>query len=67
MVSEEKRLEKRTEGEHMQDQDVQRIDKEEVMSALKKIQSGKVVDSDGIPVKARECLGELFSPGSAQS
>ncbi|KAI5606596.1 hypothetical protein C0J50_2095 [Silurus asotus] len=51
--------ERRLEDVELVKQDVDRISKEEVRAAIKRMKNGKSVGPDDIPVKAWRCLGEM--------
>lgn len=48
----------RTDGEQIVDQKVQKISKEEVRLALKRMKSGKAVGPDDIPMEVWKCSRE---------
>ncbi|MCJ8733936.1 hypothetical protein PDJAM_G00229520 [Pangasius djambal] len=58
LMNEENEREKRVEGVTSGEQKVDRIRKDEVRKALKRMKSGKAVDPDDIPVEVWKCLGE---------
>ncbi|KAK3538100.1 hypothetical protein QTP70_029825, partial [Hemibagrus guttatus] len=59
LMNEENEREKRVEGvEHSVEQKVDKIRKDEVRKALKRMKSGKAVGPDDIPVEVWKCLGE---------
>ncbi|KAF7689720.1 hypothetical protein HF521_013073 [Silurus meridionalis] len=51
--------ERRLDDVELVKQDVDRISKEEVRAAIKRMKSGKSVGADNIPVEAWRCLGEM--------
>ncbi|MCJ8733950.1 hypothetical protein PDJAM_G00229570 [Pangasius djambal] len=58
LMNEENEREKRVEGVTSVEQKVDRIRKDEVRKALKRMKSGKAVGPDDIPVEVWKCLGE---------
>ncbi|KAK3513783.1 hypothetical protein QTP70_028893 [Hemibagrus guttatus] len=58
LMNEENEREKRVEGVNSVEQKVDKIRKDEVRKALKRIKSGKAVGPDDIPVEVWKCLGE---------
>ncbi|KAK3556890.1 hypothetical protein QTP70_022395 [Hemibagrus guttatus] len=58
LMNEENEREKRAEGVNSVEQKVDKIRKDEVRKALKRMKSGKAVDPDDIPVEVWKCLGE---------
>ncbi|KAK3535513.1 hypothetical protein QTP70_016936 [Hemibagrus guttatus] len=58
LMNEENEREKREEGVNSVEQKVDKIRKDEVRKALKRMKSGKAVGPDDIPVKVWKCLGE---------
>ncbi|KAK3506481.1 hypothetical protein QTP70_001796, partial [Hemibagrus guttatus] len=58
MMKEENEREKRVEGVNSVEQKVDKIRKDEVRKALKRMKSGKAVGPDDIPVEVWKCLGE---------
>ncbi|KAK3547692.1 hypothetical protein QTP86_026941, partial [Hemibagrus guttatus] len=58
LMNEENEREKRVEGVNSVEQEVDKIRKDEVRKALKKMKSGKAVGPDDIPVEVWKCLGE---------
>ncbi|KAK3536242.1 hypothetical protein QTP86_000147 [Hemibagrus guttatus] len=58
LMNEEKEREKRVEGVNSVEQKVDKIRKDEVRKALKRMKSGKAVGPDDIPVEVWKCLGE---------
>ncbi|KAK3533105.1 hypothetical protein QTP70_007319 [Hemibagrus guttatus] len=58
LINEENEREKRVEGVNSVEQKVDKIRKDEVRKALKKMKSGKAVGPDDIPVEVWKCLGE---------
>ncbi|KAK3552479.1 hypothetical protein QTP86_012164 [Hemibagrus guttatus] len=58
LMNEENEREKRVEGVNSVEQKVDKIRKDEVRKALKRMKSGKAVGPDDIPVKVWKCLGE---------
>ncbi|KAK3527096.1 hypothetical protein QTP86_010830 [Hemibagrus guttatus] len=58
LMNEENEREKRVEGVNSVEQKVDKIRKDEVRKALKKMKSGKAVGPDDIPVEVWKCLGE---------
>ncbi|KAI5089887.1 hypothetical protein C0J45_20022 [Silurus meridionalis] len=59
LMNEENHREKRLEDVELVKQDVDRISKEEVRAAIKRMKNGKSVGPDDIPVEAWRCLGEM--------
>ncbi|KAK3536000.1 hypothetical protein QTP70_023736, partial [Hemibagrus guttatus] len=57
-MNEENEREKRVEGVNSVEQKVDKIRKDEVREALKRMKSGKAVGPDDIPVEVWKCLGE---------
>ncbi|KAK3547216.1 hypothetical protein QTP86_017584 [Hemibagrus guttatus] len=57
-MNEENEKEKRVEAVNSVEQKVDKIRKDEVRKALKRMKSGKAVGPDGIPVEVCKCLGE---------
>ncbi|KAK3573364.1 hypothetical protein QTP86_024124, partial [Hemibagrus guttatus] len=57
-MNEENEREKRVEGVNSVKQKVDKIRKDEVRKALKRMKSGKAVGPDDIPVEVWKCLGE---------
>ncbi|KAK3562947.1 hypothetical protein QTP86_011691, partial [Hemibagrus guttatus] len=57
-MNEENEREKRVEGVNSVEQEVDKIRKDEVRKALKRMKSGKAVGPDDIPVEVWKCLGE---------
>ncbi|MCJ8738184.1 hypothetical protein PDJAM_G00032500 [Pangasius djambal] len=57
-MNEENEREKRVEGVSSVEQKVDKIRKDEVWKALKRMKSGKAVGPDDIPVEVWKCLGE---------
>ncbi|KAK3560239.1 hypothetical protein QTP86_003045 [Hemibagrus guttatus] len=57
-MNEENEREKRVEGVNSVEQKVDKIRKDEVRKALKRMKSGKTVGPDDIPVEVWKCLGE---------
>ncbi|KAK3554745.1 hypothetical protein QTP70_033439 [Hemibagrus guttatus] len=57
-MNEENEKEKRVEGVNSVEQKVDKIRKDEVRKALKRMKSGKAVGPDDIPVEVWKCLGE---------
>ncbi|KAK3509924.1 hypothetical protein QTP70_023172 [Hemibagrus guttatus] len=57
-MNEENEREKRVEGVNSVEQKVDKIRKDEVRKALKRMKSGKAVGPDDIPVEVWKCLGE---------
>ncbi|KAK3542861.1 hypothetical protein QTP70_006129 [Hemibagrus guttatus] len=58
LMNEENEREKRVEGVNSVEQKVDKIRKDEVRKALKRMKSGKAVGPDYIPVEVWKCLGE---------
>ncbi|KAK3564418.1 hypothetical protein QTP86_018806 [Hemibagrus guttatus] len=58
LINEENEREKRVEGVNSVEQKVDKIRKDEVRKALKRMKSGKAVGPDDIPVEVWKCLGE---------
>ncbi|KAK3557179.1 hypothetical protein QTP70_024693 [Hemibagrus guttatus] len=58
LMNEENEREKRVEGVNSVEQNVDKIRKDEVRKALKRMKSGKAVGPDDIPVEVWKCLGE---------
>ncbi|KAK3510978.1 hypothetical protein QTP70_027790, partial [Hemibagrus guttatus] len=58
LMHEENEREKRVEGVNSVEQKVDKIRKDEVRKALKRMKSGKAVGPDDIPVEVWKCLGE---------
>ncbi|KAK3555793.1 hypothetical protein QTP86_028917 [Hemibagrus guttatus] len=58
LMNEENEREKRLEGVNSVEQKVDKIRKDEVRKALKRMKSGKAVGPDDIPVEVWKCLGE---------
>ncbi|KAK3559749.1 hypothetical protein QTP86_020747, partial [Hemibagrus guttatus] len=58
LMNEENEREKRVEGVNSVEQKVDKIRKDEVRKALKRMKSGKAVGPDDIPVEVWNCLGE---------
>ncbi|KAK3540087.1 hypothetical protein QTP70_025652 [Hemibagrus guttatus] len=58
LMNEENEREKRVEGVNSVEQKVDKIRKDEVRKALKRVKSGKAVGPDDIPVEVWKCLGE---------
>ncbi|KAK3549277.1 hypothetical protein QTP70_034483 [Hemibagrus guttatus] len=58
LMKEENEREKRAEGVNSVEQKVDKIRKDEVRKALKRMKSGKAVGPDDIPVEVWKCLGE---------
>ncbi|KAK3512516.1 hypothetical protein QTP70_015650 [Hemibagrus guttatus] len=58
LMNEENEREKRVEGVNSVEQKVDKIKKDEVRKALKRMKSGKAVGPDDIPVEVWKCLGE---------
>ncbi|KAK3561841.1 hypothetical protein QTP86_017054 [Hemibagrus guttatus] len=58
LMNEENEREKRVEGVNSVEQKVDKIRKDEVRKALKRMKSGKAVGPDDIPVDVWKCLGE---------
>ncbi|KAK3547940.1 hypothetical protein QTP70_001327 [Hemibagrus guttatus] len=58
LMNEENEREKRVEGLNSVEQKVDKIRKDEVRKALKRMKSGKAVGPDDIPVEVWKCLGE---------
>lgn len=53
LMNDENETVRRTDGGHIVSQEVQRISREEVRAAIKRMKSGKTVRPDDIPIKAR--------------
>ncbi|KAK3558371.1 hypothetical protein QTP86_017592, partial [Hemibagrus guttatus] len=58
LMNEEHEREKRVEGVNSVEQKVDKIRKDEVRKALKRMKSGKAVGPDDIPVEVWKCVGE---------
>ncbi|KAK3522940.1 hypothetical protein QTP86_009709 [Hemibagrus guttatus] len=58
LMNEENEREKRVKGVNSVEQKVDKIRKDEVRKALKRMKSGKAVGPDDIPVEVWKCLGE---------
>ncbi|KAK3525620.1 hypothetical protein QTP70_001367 [Hemibagrus guttatus] len=58
LMNEENERKKRVEGVNSVEQKVDKIRKDEVRKALKRMKSGKAVGPDDIPVEVWKCLGE---------
>ncbi|KAK3536052.1 hypothetical protein QTP70_026012 [Hemibagrus guttatus] len=58
LLNEENEREKRVEGVNSVEQKVDKIRKDEIRKALKRMKSGKAVGPDDIPVEVWKCLGE---------
>ncbi|KAK3546774.1 hypothetical protein QTP86_001526 [Hemibagrus guttatus] len=58
LMNEENEREKRVEGVNSVEQEVDKIRKDEVRKALKRMKSGKAFGPDDIPVEVWKCLGE---------
>ncbi|KAK3543039.1 hypothetical protein QTP70_008749 [Hemibagrus guttatus] len=58
LMNEENEREKRVEGVNSVEQKVDKIRRDEVRKALKRMKSGKAVGPDEIPVEVWKCLGE---------
>ncbi|KAK3506448.1 hypothetical protein QTP70_000579, partial [Hemibagrus guttatus] len=58
LMNEENEREKRVEGVNSVEEEVDKIRKDEVRKALKRMKSGKEVGPDDIPVEVWKCLGE---------
>ncbi|KAK3524421.1 hypothetical protein QTP70_027975 [Hemibagrus guttatus] len=58
LMNEKNEREKRVEGVNSVEQKVDKIRKDEVRKALKRMKSGKAVGPDDIPVEVWKCLGE---------
>ncbi|KAK3535564.1 hypothetical protein QTP70_016834 [Hemibagrus guttatus] len=58
LMNEENEREKRVKGVNSVEQKVDKIRKDEVRKALKRMKSGKAVRPDDIPVEVWKCLGE---------
>ncbi|KAK3549947.1 hypothetical protein QTP86_016866 [Hemibagrus guttatus] len=58
LMNEENEREKRVEGVNSVEQKVDKIRKDEVRKALKRMKSGKALGPDDIPVEDWKCLGE---------
>ncbi|KAK3557740.1 hypothetical protein QTP86_000310 [Hemibagrus guttatus] len=65
LMNEENEREKRVEGVNSVEQKVDKIRKDEVRKALKRMKSGKAVGPDDIPVEVWKCLGEAAVEFSA--
>ncbi|KAF7710733.1 hypothetical protein HF521_009605, partial [Silurus meridionalis] len=59
LMNEENHRERRLDDVELVKQDVDRISKEEVRAAIKRMKNGKSVGPDDIPVEAWRCLGEM--------
>ncbi|XP_051786647.1 uncharacterized protein LOC127528918 [Erpetoichthys calabaricus] len=59
LMNGENEREKRLDDVEIMNQEVQRISKEEVRTAMKRMKNGKAVGLDDIPVEAWRCLGEM--------
>ncbi|XP_051779618.1 uncharacterized protein LOC127526820 [Erpetoichthys calabaricus] len=59
LMNEENERERRLDDVEIVNQEVQRISKEEVRTAMKRMKNGKAVGPDDIPVEAWRCLGEM--------
>ncbi|KAI5099810.1 gastrula zinc finger protein XlCGF28.1-like [Silurus meridionalis] len=59
LMNEENKRERRLDDVELVKQEVDRISKEKVRAAIKRIKSGKSVGPDDIPVEAWRCLGEM--------
>ncbi|KAI5089302.1 histone H4 transcription factor [Silurus meridionalis] len=59
LMNEENQRERRLDDVEMVKQDVDKISKEEVRAAIKRMKIGKSVGPDDIPVEAWRCLGEM--------
>ncbi|KAI5620741.1 hypothetical protein C0J50_19613, partial [Silurus asotus] len=59
LMNEENQRERRLDDVELVKQDVDRISKEVVRAAIKRMKSGKSVGPDDIPVEAWRCLGEM--------
>ncbi|MFY0383419.1 RNA-directed DNA polymerase, partial [Bacillus sp. YIM B13582] len=59
LMNEENQRERRLDDVELVKQEVDRISKEEVRAAIKRMKSGKSVGPDDIPVEAWRCLGEM--------
>ena len=59
LMNEENERERRIDDVEVVKQEVDRISKEEVRAAIKRMKSGKAVGPDDIPVEAWRCLGDL--------
>ncbi|KAI5624580.1 hypothetical protein C0J50_15862 [Silurus asotus] len=59
LMNEENQRERRLDDVELVKQDVDRISKEEVRAAIKRMKNGKSVGPDDIPVEAWRCLGEM--------
>ncbi|KAG2455321.1 RTJK polymerase, partial [Polypterus senegalus] len=58
-MNEENVSEKRLDDVEIVNQEVQRISKEEVRTAMKRMKNGKAIGPDDIPMEAWRCLGEM--------
>ncbi|KAK3558298.1 hypothetical protein QTP86_014684 [Hemibagrus guttatus] len=58
LMNQENEKEKRVEGVNSEEQKIDKIRKDEVRKALKRMKSGKAVGPDDIPVEVWKCLGE---------
>ncbi|KAK3531799.1 hypothetical protein QTP70_029737, partial [Hemibagrus guttatus] len=58
LMNEENEREKRVEGVNSVEQKVDKIRKDEVRKALKRMKSGEAIGPDDIPVEVWKCLGE---------
>ncbi|KAK3571138.1 hypothetical protein QTP86_003097 [Hemibagrus guttatus] len=58
LMNEENEREKRVEGVNSVEQKVDKVRKDEVRKALKRMKGGKAVGPDDIPVEVWKCLGE---------
>ncbi|KAK3514351.1 hypothetical protein QTP70_015880 [Hemibagrus guttatus] len=58
LMNEENEREKRVEGVNSVEQKVDKIRKDEVRKALKRMKNGKAIGPDDIPVEVWKCLGE---------
>ncbi|KAK3515937.1 hypothetical protein QTP86_020430 [Hemibagrus guttatus] len=67
LMNEENEREKRVEGVNSVEQKVDKIRKDEVRKALKRMKSGKAVGPDDIPVEVWKCLGEAAVEGSRKT
>ncbi|KAK3565550.1 hypothetical protein QTP86_011915 [Hemibagrus guttatus] len=65
LMNEENEREKRVEGVNSVEQKVDKVRKDEVRKALKRMKSGKAVRPDDIPVEVWKCLGEAAVEFSA--
>ncbi|KAI5100986.1 hypothetical protein C0J45_9972 [Silurus meridionalis] len=59
LMNKENEKERRLDDVELVKQDVDRISKEEVRAAIKRMKNGKSVGPDDIPVEAWRCLGEM--------